>query len=101
MRLEKFLADETLEMANEDETKQNISKCMELSDYQKLLELYIAGEAILTDSQKFDFLDVFFNCLSDMNTEVFDINVMKQFAVDIGDPDYCGHPVSQQLAMVV
>ena len=79
----------------------SIQDVMELSDYQSLLTSYLAGEAILTDSQKFDFLDVFFNCLSDMKTEVFDINVMKQFAVDIGDPDYCGHPVSQHLAMIV
>ena len=79
----------------------SIQDVMELSDYKALLNSYLAGEAILTDSQKFDFLDVFFNCLSDMKTEVFDINVMKQFAVDIGDPDYCGHPVSQRLAMVV
>ena len=74
---------------------------MELSDYKTLLSDYLAGNAEISDQQKFDFLDVFFNCLADMKTSVFPIPVMKQFAKDLGDPVYGGHPISQQLDAIL
>ena len=74
---------------------------MELSDYQNLLTSYLAGEATLTDQQKFDYLDVFFNYLSDCKSLAFPIHVMKQFAKDLGNPMFNGHPVLLHLDMIV
>ena len=74
---------------------------MELSDNQTLLTDYQQGNTNLTDQQKMDFLDVFFNYLNDCKSLAFPTSVMKQFAKDLGNPMFAGYPVLLHLDMIV
>lgn len=55
----------------------------------------------LSAQEKFEYLDVFFNCLADMKTSVFPIQVMIEFAKELGNPDFHGQPVLTHLFNVV